>query len=50
MVERMLSNQNWAGKTASNGNEYVLRHFDWESVASKYEQLLSEMMIEFEGR
>jgi glycosyltransferase involved in cell wall biosynthesis len=48
-VERMLSDQNWAGKTASNGNEYVLQHFDWEIVASKYEQLLSEMMIEFEG-
>jgi glycosyltransferase involved in cell wall biosynthesis len=48
-VERMLSDQDWAGKTASNGNEYVLQHFDWEIVASKYEQLLSEMMIEFEG-
>lgn len=48
-VERMLSDQNWAAKTASNGNEYVLRHFDWDIVTSKYERLLSEMMAEFEG-
>ncbi|MFK8049221.1 MAG: glycosyltransferase family 4 protein [Halioglobus sp.] len=46
-VGRMLSDQSWAGKTASKGNEFVIGSFDWSIVASKYDKLLHDMTMEF---